>query len=974
MNFKFLSIKLVIILSVFIALLYSCANIGSITGGPRDSLAPVMIASKPKMEAVNFKGKKVILRFNEYFELKDINQEFVASPPFKEMPKFTVKQKSLHIKFQEELQENVTYNLKFGKAIADFNEGNINKDLQYIFATKDTIDLFAISGNLRDAYTLEVPENTFVALYHNNIDSIPYLEMPNYIANLDSAGYFNIDYIAKGDYKIFAFKDLNNNKIADSFEPHAFLDSLIETHLETVTIVDSLKAGTILHDKINHALIDSLIKDTVIVQDVNITTPNNLQMYLFEETKIIQKLNDFTRKKPSTVKIFFDIPIDENFKIEPLNFNMPFEDMIIESSLNNDTLTWWIQDSAVIKQDSLEAIVSYSTIDTLGNYIVKNDTLLFEYRKKKERNYRRKKNAKKQKAKPKQYIEPKFLTRDSKVELRSNLNFELPTPLTVVDTSKIKLFEVYDTMVVDTRKQEMLKQLRLSKNELYFKFRRPIAKEFSLKLLNFEAENWYSESISDSNRVYQIKITNPEVAAIDTLQMLSKYDNNFFFNQIQEIKDTLRMPLSDLRITSRKRNKPKEVTLAFDRPVKGNILVNLDDYDIKTSWYKIKKNAEQDSVKIIITDDKISYNDTITFGIKCFNFIDIKGDSAFFEQTMRIIYKDPKQFIKSHKRTTKDSVQIVFNTKLQSEPSVQLLNTKDIKNWYKLSKTADTLTYQITNPAIVDKDSLKLIFAYNHKNHKGVVAEKQDTLVFVTEKKQRKRRSRRQKEEEENANKEKVSINLPVSYDMYPDSLKMRLYHIKYEWKEDTKYVLSMDSMAFVDIYSIYNKSMDYDFATRKNSYYTALVLNLQDIHANKRIAGQSAANDSTVASNKDNKESQNNIFTKSMQEAVIGSGHVIVHLINKDKNVVREFFIDKDSEIVMDFLHPGEYSLRIIYDRNNNGFWDTGDYFKNIQAERIITNGKAFMLKTNFENKFTWDVGKTLVESCFAKKREVEE
>ncbi len=965
MKLKLLSIKLIIIISVVFALLYSCANVGSITGGPKDTLAPVMLLSKPKMKDVNFKGKKVIIRFNEYFELKDINQEFVSSPPFKEMPKFTVKQKSLHIKFQEELQRNVTYNLKFGNAIADFNEGNINKDFQYIFATKDTIDPYAVSGNLKDAYNLEVPENTFVALYKEDFDSIPYFSMPYYMAKLDTLGNFNIDYVEKGRYKIFAFTDMNSNKIADEFEPRAFLDSLITTQIEEKVQIDSLKAGTILHDKINSELTDSLTQDTVIVQNITITKPDNLQMYLFQEAKFVQKLLDYSRKTPSKVNMFFDMPLDSAFKIEALNFDLPFENMLLERSINNDTVTWWIKDSTIIKQDSLETIVSYSKIDSLGNLVTQKDTLLFEFRKKKKREFRRKKSQNEPEKKPKVYISPKYLISDNKVDLKSKFSFELPTPIRKIDTSKIKLFEVFDTMTVDTKKQKILKNMRLNANELYFKFQRPIAKQFSLKLLNFNKDNWYSQTALDSNRVYKLTITDPEVAKTDTLKLVAKYDNNFFFNQIQELEDSLEMPLSEYKITSRNRNTPDEITLTFDRPVKGNVIVKLDEVEMKTKWYEVEKNISKDSITIKITDDKISYNDTLTFMVRFFQYLDLKNDSSFFEQTMRIIYKEPEQYISSYKRMSKDSVQVVFNTKLQSDPTVQVLGMGQMGNWYKLTKnnTEDTLMYKITNQAIADIDSLKLQFAYSHKSRKNIVSNMKDTVVFAVSKPaKQKRRNSKYDQDNKDKNKTKVSVNLPIAYNMYQDSVKMRNYSIKYDWKEDTKYVLQMDSMAFEDIYGIYNKNLKYDFATRKNTYYTALVLNLQDIHAEKRISVSKIPDDDI------SKDLENTTIPRQMQQNIVGQGNIIVHLLNKNNNVSREFLINKDQEIIMDFLHPGEYTIRIIYDKNNNGEWDTGNYFMNMQPERVITNGKAFMLKTNFENKFTWDVGKTLVESCYAK------
>ena len=240
-------IKVLIRIAFGILLFASCANIGNITGGPKDSIPPVMIGSEPILKDTSFADDKVVIHFDEYFELKEITQEFVASPPFTENPDFKIKKRSLHVKFKEPLQDSVTYTLKFGNAIADFNEGNILKNFQFVFSTTSEVDSFAIAGNLRNASDLKVPENSFVLIFKSDEDSIPYKSLANYMSKIDSSGNFSIDNIKPGAYKIFAMSDLNTNKIADSFEPRAFLDSLIVPGIEPFTKVDSIKAGTVLH-------------------------------------------------------------------------------------------------------------------------------------------------------------------------------------------------------------------------------------------------------------------------------------------------------------------------------------------------------------------------------------------------------------------------------------------------------------------------------------------------------------------------------------------------------------------------------------------------------------------------------------------------------------------------------------------------------------------------------------------------------
>ncbi|MDF1548819.1 MAG: Ig-like domain-containing domain, partial [Bacteroidales bacterium] len=537
-------------------LITSCANIGTISGGDKDSIPPQMIVSKPVFLDTSFSDNQIVLYFNEYFELKDINQEFVASPPFEETPDFKIKKRSLHVKFKEPLQDSVTYNLNFGNAIADYNEGNILENYRFVFSTKSEIDSFSISGNLKNAFDLKVPEKSMVMIFEKNEDSIPYKALPNYQSKIDTSGNFSIEFIKPGTYKIFAYNDINTNKRVDDFESRAFLDSMIIPLREPFTKVDSVKAGTILHDINDPLLSDSLENDTVIIKNTFKNRPANLQLYLFDEQKLKQRIVDFSREERGKLKIVLELPAGSDFQIVPLNFRLDPANNILEKNLAKDTVTWWINDTIAMAMDSMEVNFLYTTRDSIGNPLPANDTILFEYREKKDKDAWKRKNKDENNVAEIEYLKLSYLTKDNKVDLNKKLRIESPTPFFEIDTSKIRLFEIYDTISIDTKEQKIVKAFRLQKDYLSFRFKRPIITDFKLYPINLNAENWYSASSADSNRVWNCRITDAGVASMDTIKLLVDYDNRFFFDQVQLLTDTAILPMTPQKILTRKREEP----------------------------------------------------------------------------------------------------------------------------------------------------------------------------------------------------------------------------------------------------------------------------------------------------------------------------------------------------------------------------------------------------------------------------------
>ena len=224
------------ILFLLILVMASCAKRGSITGGLKDTLAPVLNVSFPKNYSTNFKTKEIKLTFDEYSKLKDLNKQLIISPPMKHEPIITPTSvsKYITIKILDTLQPNTTYSFNFGQSIEDNNEGNPYNQFKYVFSTGTYIDSLSIGGTVKDAYYKEVESFVSVMLYDVNEtfkDSVVYNEAPRYITNtLDSLKTFKLENLKAGKYLLVAMKDYNSN---NKFNPKK---DKIGFHKEFITI------------------------------------------------------------------------------------------------------------------------------------------------------------------------------------------------------------------------------------------------------------------------------------------------------------------------------------------------------------------------------------------------------------------------------------------------------------------------------------------------------------------------------------------------------------------------------------------------------------------------------------------------------------------------------------------------------------------------------------------------------------------
>ena len=219
---------LVLILSM------NCARRGTITGGLKDSLAPVVVQSLPKNFSTNFKGKIIKISFDEYVKIKNLNKQLIVSPPMKNQIEVTpyTASKELSIKIRDTLKPNTTYSFNFGNSIEDNNENNPLKQFKFVFSTGAAIDSLKLSVNAKDAFERKVTNFVSVFLYEiteKYNDSVVYKQLPRYVANtLDSLKTVTFENLREGKYRLVAVKDLNsNNKFDPKTEKIGFVKEFV---------------------------------------------------------------------------------------------------------------------------------------------------------------------------------------------------------------------------------------------------------------------------------------------------------------------------------------------------------------------------------------------------------------------------------------------------------------------------------------------------------------------------------------------------------------------------------------------------------------------------------------------------------------------------------------------------------------------------------------------------------------------------
>ena len=445
---------------IFVALLiYACANRGYPEGGPKDTTPPKVILEDPVSYTRNFSKKRVNIYFDEFVQLKDINEKFIISPPLKKKPKVHLKGKYVQVDLGDSLKPNTTYSLDFADAISDYNEGNPLGFYRYVFSTGDIVDTLELSGNVVNAESGEPVLNMYVELYSNLNDSMPLTSIPDYVARTDSSGFFRITNLRDTLYRVVAIEDANRDyKYTPEAEMFAYLDTLVRPVVMPVVRTDTFK----VIDKIVGQ--DTLTSDSIVTSEFLAYGPNNLYLRLFQEKLTQLYMTDDERKSRERLDFVFSIPGENQFEArlwdttttEPLPRNWYLK----EHTAGNDTITLWIRDSSVYKRDTLNVILSYFRSDSTGRHVMYADTSRYTFKEKKETE---RKGKKKEEASAITFLDIKSNV-SGDLDLKGRLFLEFDRPIDKSTLQGLKLSQKVDTVfenVAYTLSEDSLKIRRV---------------------------------------------------------------------------------------------------------------------------------------------------------------------------------------------------------------------------------------------------------------------------------------------------------------------------------------------------------------------------------------------------------------------------------------------------------------------------------------------------------------------------------
>ena len=429
-----------------VAMLWGCASIGNPSGGPRDEDPPRFVRANPAPGSVNVDPSNINIDFNELVNVKDAFQKVVLSPPTKNTPRVSTRGRRVVVNITDTLLPNTTYTIDFGDAIEDNNEANKLSGFAYTFSTGPVLDSLRISGMVLGAEDMEPQQGVFVGAYISKEDSAFIRQPLERLARTDEYGRFIIRGLQDTTYRLFALKDLDNDKhYANPEEDIAWFDDIIRPYSERVTTSDTVRnlyTGEV---------------DTVVQRERTRFLPNNVLLRMYNTGLKPQYLVSYTRPDSTRLEFIFNSPSKTAPEIRIAD-DAGFPGLLqAERTPGNDTLTFWLP-RELASRDTLQLALSYTNVELLtGIETLVSDTVKLmkpkqEAPKKKEKKKDKKKESNEATDEDGEEEEqPKtpsfaFSAKGPDSDITRPLTIEVPIPLSRIDPSAFRLETKPDTV------------------------------------------------------------------------------------------------------------------------------------------------------------------------------------------------------------------------------------------------------------------------------------------------------------------------------------------------------------------------------------------------------------------------------------------------------------------------------------------------------------------------------------------------
>ena len=343
------------------------------------------------------------------------------------------------------------------------------------------------------------------------------------------------------------------------------------------------------------------------------------------------------------------------------------------------------------------------------------------------------------------------------------------------------------------------------------------------------------------------------------------------------------------------------------------------------------------------------------------------------------------RFFTKAERTLPECFSLVFTAGSNELPQLRGLNFNNAERAFIVMPTAkkDTITYWIKDSALINQDTLRMQMQYWSTDTTGQLRMKQDTIEVLSKTPYAKRLKEKQKKAEEwkkaqdkaqkkgepfetimrpEALKVEVKVNNSIAPDenvrielptplQSLDSTKVHLYskrdtlwyearyrlrvregadslapvgtnllhkrwlELQAEWKPGVEYSFELDSLALTDIYGTTSGKIKQGFKVREDKEFATLAVSL------------TALTDSNVV-----------VQLLNGQDAVVKQTRALAGTAN--------FY----------YLQPATYYLRLFVDRNGNGRWDTGDFYRGEEPETVYYFPEEIECKANWDATRTWN------------------
>lgn len=162
-----------------------------------------------------------------------------------------------------------------------------------------------------------------------------------------------------------------------------------------------------------------------------------------------------------------------------------------------------------------------------------------------------------------------------------------------------------------------------------------------------------------------------------------------------------------------------------------------------------------------------------------------------------------------------------------------------------------------------------------------------------------------------------------TNFTMTADPANPKKFNFKYRWKDGAAYQLVFNEGTFTNIYGDRNKRVVRNFRIDKPENYGNILFDVTVPDTSKTY---------------------------------------VVELLNEAKRTVHSDIIKKNTTLTYKNYPTVKYRVRIIYDTNGNGRWDSGNVKQKLYPENIILLPDTYTIRPNWDNRWPVDIPKEVI------------